>query len=194
MICGTGRFWAWSETATDDDSGESTVEDVVAGVGRDESESEWLVRGCRREAGSWLQRRGEAYWKERSVVRNYHKTMDSPKTGSLLQPFSRTPFGVGSMRKCRTRSASGSSANNTESEHPRKNTVLINCVKITIYTVSHKNVARHLWPKLWKVTVDFNNSYTSVNRNCYWMNISDCIENIWNITALCYFHLQYFSL
>ena len=43
-------------------SGESTVENKVAGVGRDESELEWLVRGCRsrRVAGSWLQRRGEA--------------------------------------------------------------------------------------------------------------------------------------
>ena len=29
----------------DDDSGESTVEDEVAGVGRDESDWEWLVRG-----------------------------------------------------------------------------------------------------------------------------------------------------
>ena len=35
-----------------DDSGESTGVDEVAGVGRDESELEWLVRGCRREAGS----------------------------------------------------------------------------------------------------------------------------------------------
>ena len=53
----------------DDDSGESAVEDEVAGVGRDESDWEWLVRGCRREAGSWFQWRGEAYWKERSVIR-----------------------------------------------------------------------------------------------------------------------------
>ena len=30
----------------------STVENEVVGVGRDESELEWLVRGCRREAGS----------------------------------------------------------------------------------------------------------------------------------------------
>ena len=28
-----------------------------------------LVRGWLREAGSWFQRRGEAYWKERSVIR-----------------------------------------------------------------------------------------------------------------------------
>ena len=36
----------------DNDSGESTGVDEVAGVGRDESLLEWLVRGCRREAGS----------------------------------------------------------------------------------------------------------------------------------------------
>ena len=30
----------------DGDSGESAVENEVAGVGRDESELEWLVRGC----------------------------------------------------------------------------------------------------------------------------------------------------
>ena len=52
----------------DDDSGESTGVDDVAGVGRDESELEWLVRSCRRETGRF-QRRGEAYRKERSVIR-----------------------------------------------------------------------------------------------------------------------------
>jgi len=30
---------------------------------------ESLVRGWRREAGSWFQRQGEAYWKEWSVIR-----------------------------------------------------------------------------------------------------------------------------
>ena len=34
----------------DAESGESTVENEVAGVERDESELEWLVRGCRRDA------------------------------------------------------------------------------------------------------------------------------------------------
>ena len=34
-----------------------------------ESELERLVRGWRREAGSWFQRRWEAYWKEGSVIR-----------------------------------------------------------------------------------------------------------------------------
>jgi len=34
-----------------------------------EAELERLVRGWRRGAGSWFQRRGEAYWKERSVTR-----------------------------------------------------------------------------------------------------------------------------
>ena len=43
---GTGRFE--SEEVMDGESGESTGEDEVADVGRDESELEWLVRGCRR--------------------------------------------------------------------------------------------------------------------------------------------------
>ena len=34
-----------------------------------EAELERLVPGWRRGAGSWFQRRGEAYWKERSVIR-----------------------------------------------------------------------------------------------------------------------------
>ena len=34
-----------------------------------EAELERLVRGWRRGTGSWFQRRGEAYWKERSVIR-----------------------------------------------------------------------------------------------------------------------------
>jgi len=34
-----------------------------------EAELERLVQGWRRGAGSWFQRRGEAYWKERSVIR-----------------------------------------------------------------------------------------------------------------------------
>ena len=34
-------------------SGVSTGEDEVAGVRRDESKLEWLVRGCRRAAGSY---------------------------------------------------------------------------------------------------------------------------------------------
>ena len=34
-----------------------------------ESELESLVRGWQREAGSWFQKRGEAYWKEWSVIR-----------------------------------------------------------------------------------------------------------------------------
>ena len=38
----------------DDESGEPTGEYEVAGVGRDESKLERLVRGCCREAGSTL--------------------------------------------------------------------------------------------------------------------------------------------
>ena len=59
-----------SERVMDDESGESMelMEEVpLKELG--ESESKWLVRGWRREAGSWFQRRGEAYWKERSVIR-----------------------------------------------------------------------------------------------------------------------------
>ena len=53
----------------DDESGESMepMEEVpLKELG--EAELERLVRGWRREAGSWFQRRGEA-WKERSVIR-----------------------------------------------------------------------------------------------------------------------------
>ena len=59
-----------SEGVMDDESGESTelMEEVpLKELG--DAELERLVRGWRREAGSWFQRRGEAYWKERSVIR-----------------------------------------------------------------------------------------------------------------------------
>ena len=59
-----------NEGVMDAESGESMelVEEVpVKELG--EAELERLVRGWRREAGSWFQRRGEAYWKERSVIR-----------------------------------------------------------------------------------------------------------------------------
>ena len=54
----------------DDESGESMepIEEVPL-VELGESELERLVRGWRREAGSWFQRRGEAYRTERSVIR-----------------------------------------------------------------------------------------------------------------------------
>ena len=54
----------------DDESGESMepMEEVpLKELG--EAELERLVRGWRRGAGSWFQRRGEAYWKERFVIR-----------------------------------------------------------------------------------------------------------------------------
>ena len=54
----------------DDESGESMglMEEVpLKELG--EAELERLVRGWRREARSWFQRREEAYWKERSVIR-----------------------------------------------------------------------------------------------------------------------------
>ena len=54
----------------DDESGESmeSIEEVPL-IELGEAELERLVRGWRRGAGSWFQRRGEAYWKERSVIR-----------------------------------------------------------------------------------------------------------------------------
>ena len=54
----------------DDESGESMelMEEVpLKELG--DAELDRLVRGWWREAGSWFQRRGEAYWKERSVIR-----------------------------------------------------------------------------------------------------------------------------
>ena len=54
----------------DDERGESMelMEEVpLKELG--DTELERLVRGWRRVAGSWFQRRGEAYWKERSVIR-----------------------------------------------------------------------------------------------------------------------------
>ena len=53
----------------DYESGES-MEPVgeVPLIGLGETELQRLVRGWRGEAGSWFQRRGEAYWKERSVI------------------------------------------------------------------------------------------------------------------------------
>ena len=54
----------------DDESGEfmELVEEVPLKELTD-AKVERLVRSWRREAGSWFQRRGEAYWKERSVIR-----------------------------------------------------------------------------------------------------------------------------
>ena len=72
-ICRKGMFelgveeWAG---VMDDESGESMepMEEVPLKV-LGESELERLVRGWRRGAGSWFQRRREAYWKEGSVIR-----------------------------------------------------------------------------------------------------------------------------
>ena len=59
-----------SEGVMDDESDESMepMEEVPL-IQLGEAELERLVRGWRRGAGSWFQRRGEAYWKERSVIR-----------------------------------------------------------------------------------------------------------------------------
>jgi len=59
-----------SEGVTGDESGEwmELMEEVpLKELG--EAELEILVRGWRREAGSWFQRREEAYCKEQSVIR-----------------------------------------------------------------------------------------------------------------------------
>jgi len=58
-----------SEGVVDDESGESMEQtEEVPLIRLGETELEILVRGWRREAGSWFPRRGEAYWKERSVI------------------------------------------------------------------------------------------------------------------------------
>jgi len=61
---------AWkNDGVMDNESGESMepMEEVpLEGMGK--SELERLVRGWRREAESWFDRRGKAYWKERSVL------------------------------------------------------------------------------------------------------------------------------
>ena len=56
-----------SEGVMDDESGDS-IEDEVPVIQTGELESGRLVWGWRKEAGNWFQRRGEAYWKERSVL------------------------------------------------------------------------------------------------------------------------------
>ena len=59
-----------SEGVIDDESGESMEPmEQVPLIQLGEAELERIVRGWRRGAGSWFQRRGEAYWKERSVIR-----------------------------------------------------------------------------------------------------------------------------
>jgi len=61
----------------DDDSNESTEVNDVTGVGRSESETERLGRGWWRETGSWFQRQGEAYRRERSGEHGLWLTVDS---------------------------------------------------------------------------------------------------------------------
>ena len=60
----------WKSEGVMDESGESMEpmkEVPLIQLGK--AELETLVRGWRTGAGSWFQRRGEAYWKERSVIR-----------------------------------------------------------------------------------------------------------------------------
>ena len=59
-----------SEWVMDDESGESMEPmEQVPLIQLGEAELERLVRGWRRGAGNWFQRRREAYWKEQSVIR-----------------------------------------------------------------------------------------------------------------------------
>jgi len=65
----------------------------------DGTDLRWLVRGWRREAGSWFQRRGEAYWKERSVIR---KEVDANERASVTKDEERVLRGGWTvMRLCR---------------------------------------------------------------------------------------------
>ena len=60
-----------SEGVMDDESGESMEQmEEVPLIQLSEAELERLVRGWRRGAGSWFQRRGEAYWKDVKTARN----------------------------------------------------------------------------------------------------------------------------
>jgi len=53
----------------DEQSCASTEEEVTC-AGKRGTEIQKLVGGCFRETGSWFQRQGEAYRKERSVIRS----------------------------------------------------------------------------------------------------------------------------
>ena len=84
----------------DDESGESMelMEEVpLEELG--EAELERLVRGWRSGAGSWFQRRGEAYRKERSVIR---KEDDMDGRASVTKDEERVLWGSWTvMRLCR---------------------------------------------------------------------------------------------
>jgi len=53
----------------DDESGERIWNEIKCQGKEDQSELGRLVRGCQRETGSLFQIQGEAYRKERSVIR-----------------------------------------------------------------------------------------------------------------------------
>ena len=98
----------------DDESGESMelMEEVpLKELG--ESELERLVRGWRREAGSWFQRRGEAYWKERSVVgreddvdgrasvtKDEERGLRTCRTASVCKSQTRTTLDTDTLMTC----------------------------------------------------------------------------------------------
>ena len=70
----------------DDESGESMepMEEVPL-IGLDESELERLVRGWRKEAESWFQRRREAHWKKQHVIRREDDVDDVDGRASVTQ-------------------------------------------------------------------------------------------------------------
>ena len=72
-----------SKGVMDDESGES-IEEKVSVIGRAELESEEMVRGWWRKAGSSFKRWGETYWEERSVTRRGRTAgYTVSKTGSI---------------------------------------------------------------------------------------------------------------
>jgi len=67
--CVLSREWK-REGVMDGESGELTEWEDVVGAWTGRAETEGLIWGWRRELGSWFQRQGEAYQKERSVIRS----------------------------------------------------------------------------------------------------------------------------
>ena len=66
---GLSRQWK-NEGVMDGESGKLTQWEDVVGAGKSESETEKLGRVWRGEVGSWFQRHGEEYRKERSIIRS----------------------------------------------------------------------------------------------------------------------------
>ena len=88
-----------SKGVIDDESGEMELMEEVPLEELGEAELKRLVRGWRRGAGSWFQRRGGAYWKERYVIR---KEDDVDEWASVTNDKERVVRGGWTvMRLCR---------------------------------------------------------------------------------------------